>query len=241
MEILVELVPEPDLVRESIAEPWSRRSWRDAQWAGVAIDVLRATTSLTVAMAHGARGIEPFATTEAALQRRAAGPDVLACGERNGRIVHGFDLGNSPAEFTRERVAGKTLAFASTNGSLAMRSLAGCGRRWLGAFVNASAVARALERERFVWLTCAGKEGRFAAEDAACAGWLCAALEARGATLGNPAARLVRALAPAGADAVRAAVEGAEHGRTLRAMGPEYAADVAFCASLDKIDQAYAF
>ena len=84
-----------------------------------AIDVLRATTTLAWARANGATRIEPFAETAAALAFRDRHPGCLACGERDGCIVPGFDLGNSPGEYTRERVAGRTLAFASTNGSRA--------------------------------------------------------------------------------------------------------------------------
>src|SRR5262249_25152618 len=113
----------------------------------VAIDVLRATTTLAVARRNGAARIVPFATPEEALAFRAATPRALACGEREGRIVEGFDLGNSPAEFTRERVDGKTLAFASTNGSRALLAAARCRRRLLGSFAALSATVAALEQD----------------------------------------------------------------------------------------------
>ena len=101
----------------------------------VAIDVLRATTTLAVARLNGAARIAPFATPAEALAFRGRTPGALACGEREGRIVEGFDLGNSPGEFTRERVNGKPLAFASTNGSLALLAASRCRRRVLGNFV----------------------------------------------------------------------------------------------------------
>src|SRR5262249_22107279 len=82
-------------------------------------------------------------------------------------------------EYGEETVAGRTLVFASTNGSRAMLACAGAGVRLLGAFVNAAAVVESLAGRRFVLLACAGKEGRFALEDAACAGWLCSRLAAR--------------------------------------------------------------
>lgn len=205
-------------------------------WAGVAVDVLRATSTLTVALSNGAAGVRPFASTAAALEFRDSHPGVLACGERDGRIVAGFDLGNSPFEYTPERVGGRTLAFASTNGSLAMRALAGCGSTLLGAFVSASALLRALEGAPGVQIVCAGKLGDFALEDAAFAGWLSGALGARGARLDAPA-RMASHLAPAGASAVRALVEGCSHARYLSALGPEFARDVTFCATLDAVDE----
>ncbi len=210
-----------------------------AGWTGVAIDVLRATSTLTVALGNGAAGVVAFADTADAIRHRDSVPGALACGERDGRIVPGFDLGNSPFEYSPERVRGRVLAFASTNGSRAIRALGGCERVLLAAFVNASAVLRALEGARGVQIVCAGKLGRFALEDAACAGWLCAALEGRGATL-DASARMASRLAPDGAHAVRALVEGCPHGRVLGALGPEFVRDVAFCGSLDALDGVYA-
>jgi 2-phosphosulfolactate phosphatase len=213
----------------------------DARWTGVAIDVLRATSTLTRAHENGAARVVPFADPAEALAFRAANPGALACGERGGRIVPGFDLGTSPWEYTRERVGGRTLAFASTNGSRAMLALSGCGRRWLGAFVNASAVVRALAGAPLVAIVCAGKEGAFALEDAASAGWIVRALLEGGAEAGNDAARLVARVAPRDAGEVRALVEGADHARTLAGMGREYVRDVAFCATLDAIGAVHAF
>lgn len=205
-------------------------------WTGVAVDVLRATSTLTVALSNGAAGVKPFASTAAALEFRDSHCGALACGERDGRIVAGFDLGNSPFEYTPERIGGRTLAFASTNGSLAMRALAGCDSVLLGAFISASAVLRALEGVSGVQIVCAGKLGHFALEDAAFAGWLCGALKARGAQF-DASARMASRLAPAGASAVRALVEGCSHARYLSALGPEFARDVTFCATLDAVDE----
>jgi 2-phosphosulfolactate phosphatase len=205
----------------------------------VIVDVLRATTSLTVALTNGARRVFEAASPEEAFARRDREPGALVCGEREGRKVAGFDLGNSPAEYGAAVVAGRTLVFASTNGTLAIRRAAGARRRLLAAFVNASAAAAALAGERRVVIVCAGKLGRFALEDALFAGWLCARLERDGARLEGAGAALARALAPGDAE-VRRLVEGASHARYLRRLGPEAAADVEFCSRLDVIPGAYA-
>lgn len=205
----------------------------------VIVDVLRATTTLTVALANGARNVIPTASPEEALALRASRPDTVACGERDGRIVPGFDLGNSPSEYTPERVRGRTLAFASTNGSLAMLAARGARRRVLAAFVNAGAVVERVRGEPRVTIVCAGKLGRFSLEDAACAGFLIARLEPHGAVAADAAARLARALAPGDAGEVRALVQGASHARDLVAMGGVYAVDLEFCAGLDTIDRAF--
>lgn len=240
-QVVVELVPDDEVVRETLARGWAAGSHRDAPWVGIAIDVLRATSTLTVARANGAAAIVPFADPAAALAYRSTTPGSLACGEREGRIVAGFDLGNSPSEYTRERVGGRTLAFASTNGSRALLELHGCGRRWLGAFVNASAVVRACAESPLVWITCAGKLGEPAAEDTACAGWIAARLAERGHALGSEDARRAAAAAPRDAAEIRARVEGSAHATYLASLGPEFSRDVAFCATLDSIGDAFEF
>ncbi len=204
----------------------------------VAIDVLRATTTLAVARRNGAACVTPFASPAEALAFRDAQPGSLACGEREGRIVPGFDLGNSPSEFTRERVAGRTLAFASTNGSRALLAGSRCRRRLLGSFAALSAVTDALAGEPDVRIVCAGKLGSFALEDAACAGAIAARLAARGAALVNDEARFACTPAPADAAETRAVVIGCDHGRWLASLGEAFAADVEQCATLDALDAA---
>jgi len=223
------------------ARPWPER--RGGGNCIVAVDVLRATSTLSVALANGAARIVPVTDTAEAIARRDADPGSLACGERDGRIVPGFDLGNSPFEYTVERVRGRTLFFASTNGSWAMRHAAEPGSgfdSWsLGSFVNATATLEGIEHDFEVLIACAGKLGRFALEDAAFAGWLCARLAERGARLANDAARFAVTLAPRDAADVRALVEGSSHGRYLRSLGPEYARDVEFCSRLDAVGGSY--
>jgi len=205
----------------------------------VAIDVLRATTTLTVALRAGAARVREAVTPDEARQMRAAEPDALLCGEREGLKIPGFDLGNSPSEYEPAVVQGRTLLFASTNGSLALRAAQGAGRRVLAAFVNLSAVVDRIAGDSRIVIVCAGKLGGFAIEDAACAGLLCRRLGERGARLEGAAARLVLELAPEGSAETRALVEGAAHARYLRSVSPAFARDVARCAELDTIDQAF--
>lgn len=206
----------------------------------VVIDVIRATTSLTVAFANGAARVIPAATLDAARDLAAHIPGALLCGERQGRIVPGFDLGNSPPEYTRERVGGRTLVFASTNGAPALVHAAPARERLLASFVNVSAVVGRLERAARVTLVCSGQVGRFAIEDTACAGWIARALRDRGARLEGDAAALAAQLAPASAEDVHALVQGGIGGRDLRRLGGEFARDVEFCAALDSVPQAFA-
>lgn len=205
----------------------------------VVIDVLRATTTLTVALGHGASAVHPVSSPEEAFRKRAVLPRALLCGEREGRRIEGFDLGNSPFEYPVTAVSGRPLIFASTNGSLAMLASSSARRRLLASFVNLQAVVERLDGERRVVIVCAGKLGGFALEDAACAGLLVERLVARGARAEGEAAALARRLAPRDGAEVRALVQGAAHGRYLRALGPEFARDVDFCGDLDALDQAF--
>ena len=203
------------------------------------VDVLRASTTLTVALAAGAAGVVEAVTPEEALALRARTPGALLGGERDGRRIPGFDLGNSPAEYVPSVVAGRTLLFASTNGSIALRHARPARRRVLGAFVNATAVRRALRSAEHVVIVCAGKLGGFALEDAAFAGWLARDLEADGARLEGAAARTALALAPDGEAGIRATLEGSSHGRVLLGYGGEFRRDVVRCAQLDAVDRAF--
>jgi 2-phosphosulfolactate phosphatase len=207
--------------------------------SAVIVDALRATTTLTVALQRGAARVVPAATADQARRLRDQIPGSLLCGERDGRKIEGFDLGNSPFEYPAATVMNRCLIFASTNGSVALLAASRARKRLLAAFVNVSSVVKSLEAEREVTIVCAGKLGRFALEDAACAGLLCQRLRERGAWLAGASAEAARALAPRNADEVCALVQGSAHGRYLRALGPEFARDVEFCAQLDVVDRTF--
>ncbi len=137
------------------------------------IDVLRASTTLITALGNGAECAIPFASPEAARAFFATCThgNALLCGERGGQRIGGFDLGNSPAEYVKEKVQGKTLLFASTNGSRMLVSAEGAAEVLVAGFLNAAACAGRLARGREgVLLLCAGWEGAVSLEDAVCAG-----------------------------------------------------------------------
>ncbi|HWB12103.1 MAG TPA: 2-phosphosulfolactate phosphatase [Pirellulales bacterium] len=142
--------------------------------AVVVIDVLRATTVIAHALAAGARQVIPCLEVDDALQTAARLPkgEAVLGGERGGLKIDGFDLGNSPDEFTPQSVGGKTLVFTTTNGTRAMMACQQARRVVTGAFVNASAVADSLAGEKNVHLLCAGTRGEVTREDVLCAGLL---------------------------------------------------------------------
>jgi 2-phosphosulfolactate phosphatase len=150
----------------------------------VVIDVLRATSTIVEALAAGARSIYPVASVEDALRlAQALGrDDVLLCGERRCLPIEGFDLGNSPREFTPERVAKKTLVMSTTNGTAALATASAAERVLVAAFLNIGAIARELvASDQPPVILCSGRERQFALEDAVCAGELVSRLLADGA------------------------------------------------------------
>jgi len=131
----------------------------------LAIDVLRATSAAVAACDAGCALIVPVPDEAPALARRDGG-GVLLAGERGGQAIPGFDLGNSPDEFTRERVEGRTVVLTTTNGTAAMMRAAAGAAAALAALTNVSAAARwARGQARDVTLLCAGTNGKVAMED----------------------------------------------------------------------------
>ena len=140
----------------------------------VVIDVLRASTTIIHALNAGAAEIIPCGEVEQARALAADFPreEVVLGGERGGLPIDGFDLGNSPSEYTPDRVAGRTIVFTTTNGTRAMMRCRKAGRVLIGAFVNASAVAEQLVGCERISLLCAGTEGEYSRDDILMAGLL---------------------------------------------------------------------
>jgi len=191
----------------------------------VVFDVLRATSSMVTALAHGATAIHPVSTIEEALALHQKLPGAVLAGERHGERIDGFALGNSPFEY-REEVRGRTLVTTTTNGTVALRSCAHAGRVLVGALLNLGALGAEIRRhapERLL-LVCAGTFEEFALEDAFAAALLLQGFE--GAELSD-AARALLAL-PGAYDSPLNALRSARNGRVLESKGR--GAEVEWCA-----------
>jgi 2-phosphosulfolactate phosphatase len=145
------------------------------------IDILRATTAMCAALYHGAKAMIPVANTEEALRlaQTIGSDDVLLAGEKNCVRIPGFQLGNSPLEMTESVVRNKTIIVTTTNGTKALLACQGAGGVYPACAANltlAGEKAReALERDRYIVLVCAGRDGSFSLDDAYCAGRLAVA------------------------------------------------------------------
>ncbi len=148
----------------------------------VVLDILRASTTITTALVNGASEVIPFqevADAETAAKNYPRDSIILG-GERGGLPIPGFDCGNSPREYTPERVAGKKVLFTTTNGTLAMMHCKLASQVVIGSFVNLAAVVNLLatqHQRRAVHLLCAGTGRSITREDTLCAGAIVAGLQ----------------------------------------------------------------
>src|SRR5919108_2721072 len=108
----------------------------------VVIDVLRASTTIATALANGARAVIPLESSDEVITRAKAfaRSEVKLAGERQMRPIPGFDLGNSPREFTTEAVEGKTVLLSTTNGTAAIAAVQSPRDVVIASYVNLSAV-----------------------------------------------------------------------------------------------------
>lgn len=213
--------------------------------AAVVVDVLRATSTIVEALANGARAVFPVATADdaARIAQNIGRDSVLLCGERRSLPIEGFDLGNAPPEFTRDVVKDKSLVMTTTNGTRAFLAVAerrgpkaesDSGGILAASFLNLTAVTEALAGAGVdVAIICAGREGRFALEDAVCAGAIARGVaDAVEGVEMNDAARAAGTLAARSMKGLTKLLEGTDAGRHLRSIGR--AEDLAFCSEQDR-------
>ena len=241
----------------------ARRDLRDA--VCVVFDVLRATSTFVTALQNGAKAVVPVSEISEALAWRQKQPAVLLGGERDGVTIRAdltggvdFDLGNSPREYTPEKVRGKTIVSTTTNGTRALRACAGAQTVLAASFLNLTATVEFIKKLRpaQVVLVCAGTHENTALEDVLAAGALCEMLVRWGETTGEPkgepkhpgsrgrsphqkvicdlsdSAEMARATYAQAKANLAAAVGRSENARRLLGI-PELRDDVSFCLQRD--------
>ena len=213
-----------------------------SQTVCVVFDVLRATSTMVTALGNGAAAIVPVAEIAEALSIRHRQPEVLLAGERDGLRIEGhltggigFDLGNSPREFTAVRVGGRTIATTTTNGTRALRACASAKAVLLGSFLNLRATAEFIEQQGplHLLLVCSGTLDQAAYEDVLGAGALCDLLWPKyGGGAVADSAQMARRLFLLQQNDLLAAVSQSRNGQRL--MGrPDLREDVPFCVQRD--------
>ena len=217
------------LPRELDARPRPQR-------VAVVIDVIRATTTIVSAFRQGARSVSPVASVEEAHRTRESAPGALLAGERGGKRLPGFDLGNSPREFTPDAVRGRDVILTTSNGTKTLRAVQERRSVAIGALLNRAAVGRwLLARGEDAFIVCSGYEGIFSLEDAVCAGAVVDALAAGvpSVVLGD-GARASQVLWARYAGDLPGLLRGTGWGRHIVEIG--LGSDLDICAQLDVTD-----
>jgi 2-phosphosulfolactate phosphatase len=198
----------------------------------VVVDVLRATSSITAGMASGIAKILPVATVEECRALQAAG--YIAAGERDGKMVEGFTLGNSPFDYMDEKLKGQTIAMTTTNGTLAIHLSEGAKEIVIGSFLNLSSVANYLAtQDADILVVCAGWKGKFNLEDTMFAGALVEKLQGQIDVDCDAAVSALYLYQAAQVD-LMLFMEKSSHYRRLKHL--DVIDDIAFCLSVDHFD-----
>lgn len=202
----------------------------------VLVDVLRATSTIVTAMANGCKGIIPVPSLEEARAvATGTGSGVVLAGERNGFRPEGFDLGNSPFEFSRDAVGDKVVVLSTTNGTKALISASKARNILICSFLNLGAVARrCVEIGGEIFILCSGRGGSFSMEDAGCGGALVERILEMGDVETSDSAKASLCLYRGyDRDPYRIFLE-SSHGRYLLDIG--FGDDLSFCARIDLFD-----
>ena len=196
----------------------------------VVIDVLRATSVIITALANGAVWVKAVASVEEAFQLR--GPGILLGGERHALPIGGFDLSNSPLEYTAGKVMNKGIVLTTTNGTLAVSRCGSADRLLIGSFLNQCFLAKHLViLNQPVELICAGTNGEFSLDDFLCAGAICATLKDSGKMeFGDLEKLAIQTWYQAGSS-LHAALDKTTHYNVLKGMGLH--SDLDYCLTQD--------
>jgi 2-phosphosulfolactate phosphatase len=209
----------------------------------IAIDVLRATTTIATALNAGAEAVQAFSDMEKLMQVSEQWPAQkrLRAGERGGGKVEGCDLGNSPLDCTPERVQGRRLFISTTNGTRALQCVQNAPIVLAAAFINRAAVVDYVlsQKPETLWLVGSGWEGSFSLEDTACAGAIASSLLEQlncspEELAGNDEAIGAIALYSQWKDQLLKLFHHASHGQRLLRL--ECHDDLKYCAQTDILD-----
>jgi 2-phosphosulfolactate phosphatase len=201
------------------------------EYVVVIIDIFRATSSICYGMENGADAIIPVAEVEECLAYKEKHPDYLLAAERDGKVVNGFDFGNSPFSYTAEKVAGKTVVLTTTNGTQALYLSRNAKQIIIGSFLNLDAVCTYLKAtNQNVLLVCAGWKYNFNLEDTLFAGAVIEQLKSIDYKL-DDSAIAANDLYQLGKDDITIYLKKTSHGERLKQLGIEE--DIAFCLNIN--------
>jgi 2-phosphosulfolactate phosphatase len=197
----------------------------------VVIDIFRATSSICYGIENGAVAIIPVAEVEECAAYREKGLAYLLAAERDGKVVDGFDFGNSPFSYTKEKVAGKTVVLTTTNGTHALHLSRKAKKVVIGSFLNLTALCDWLKMQNDnILLVCAGWKNNFNLEDTLFAGAVADQLKHANFTL-DDAAIAANDLYQIGKSDINQYLKKTSHSERLKKLGIEK--DIEFCLQVD--------
>lgn len=209
----------------------------------IAIDVLRATTTIAAAFKAGAEAIQVFSDLNELMAVSESWPVQarIRAGERGGQRVEGFDLGNSPLDHTPERTEGKRLFMSTTNGTRCLQRIAAAPIVLTAALTTRQAIVNYLlsNEPNTVWLVGSGWEGEYSLEDTVCAGAIIQGIIEKAHIsdadiIGNDAALAAISLYLKWQHQLTELMHYASHGKRL--LGQDNTADIEYCAQLDVLE-----
>lgn len=202
----------------------------------VVIDVLRCSSTIVTALANGASEIVPVRTVKKARQIKQRCSDYILAGERKGLKPKGFDLGNSPREFTSKIVRGASIVLTTTDGTQALATAQSAKHVLIGSLLNAEAVGKELYRlarkhNLGVSLVACGKKGKFSLEDFVSAGKILENMSTDEFTLSDTAWAALLASQGMGERNLEL-IRSSEHSQYLEDIGLQ--GDIEFCAKINR-------
>lgn len=198
----------------------------------VVIDILRATSSMCVALQYGVRQIIPVSRVEDAMMHRKSG--IKAAAERDGQKVEGFDFGNSPHDFMQDELRGESLVMTTTNGTKAIQLSNNASNIYIGSFLNLQALAdRLIFENRPIVAVCAGWKDKFNLEDTIFAGALASSVSSA-FDMNDDATIAAQSLWNVAKENLFEFINQASHAQRFERLGIEN--DIKFCLQQNIVD-----
>jgi len=205
----------------------------------IAVDILRATTTISTALFAGAEAVQVFADLDELQKTSELHPaDLrLRSAERGGATVAGYDLGNSPFDYTTEKVKGKRIFMSTTNGTRSLQRIQNAPIVLAAAMINLGSILDYLQQTQpaTIWVVGSGWEGSYSLEDTACAGAIAYGLKTRipEFEFGNDEAIAATSLYQQWQHNLEELFRSASHGQRLLRLGGDV--DISYCAQIDTI------
>lgn len=202
----------------------------------IVVDVLRCTSAIVTALANGALDVKAVKTLSEARLLKSRNPTSILAGERHGFPPKGFDIGNSPREFSADRVRGRRIIITTTSGTQAINNASGARIVLIGSFLNVTAAAETAwkiseDENSNLTIVMSGKQGRFSLEDMICAGAIINHWDSSMVEYSDATCAALLAYRNASADLLHHILMG-NHAQELVKAG--FKDDVLFCTELDK-------